>query len=469
MILVEVTKVKFVDVKKLTKYLLKIFAVLFSSGLFIGFLLLGFYFLKIHSINQEYYSRNEAKAQVALRKFPYPFKAAMAISSDIDNTETLDEFREILKFLNTKEITSMGEGLGLKIGNSFFFYEPPESAISYFSKDPNVSEAIIRFIKAGYIDYLHSYGRKTYFTRQDAVKALDELKKNKCLLDVWIDHSVTTDNFGDHNTFGLGDHPESPAYHADLTLDYGIKFAWMGRATMITGQSTPFRLQSFTSIFDDTHPYYSFVNITKEFARSFLALLGNKKYAIHKKNELVKISTLDDGQKIYEFIRFNYHWQGVGKGGDSRGLAYILSKKRLENLKKSGGYMIVYTHLGRNSDCDQFICKETQRALRNLAEEYRVGNIFVTTTSNLLNYYINRKFLNWSYEVKNDETIIYINSVNDPIVGTFVPTIKNLEGMTFYVPDQKKATIYLNNKRVADVKTNSPDYTKKESITITDR
>jgi hypothetical protein len=46
--------------------------------------------VNIHSINQQYYDRYNAKSEVALRKFPYPFKAAIAICSDIDNTGTLE-------------------------------------------------------------------------------------------------------------------------------------------------------------------------------------------------------------------------------------------------------------------------------------------------------------------------------------------------------------------------------------------
>ena len=50
---------------------------------------------------------------VSLRKFPFPFKAAMTICSDIDETRSSDEFLEIQRFLNTRSMTSMGNGIGL--------------------------------------------------------------------------------------------------------------------------------------------------------------------------------------------------------------------------------------------------------------------------------------------------------------------------------------------------------------------
>ena len=47
-----------------------------------------------------------------LRKFPYPYNAMLAISSDIDDT-TLEEFKTYHEILNTKEQTPYGQGLGL--------------------------------------------------------------------------------------------------------------------------------------------------------------------------------------------------------------------------------------------------------------------------------------------------------------------------------------------------------------------
>jgi hypothetical protein len=427
---------------------------------------MSLYLINVYTINQAYHKRYNTDSIGALRKFPYPYRAAISISSDIDNTGTLEEFLEIQKFLNTKNQTSMGAGVGLEIGNSFFFYEPPNGAISYFLGGPEVAKTIIDFIQAGYIDTIHSYGKKHDFTRKDAILALQELHKINSTIDVWIDHTLSDDNLGDDVTFGLGDHPDSAAYHADLTLDYGIKFVWLGRVTMIVGQTAPLSMATFTNIFDAAHPFYSLVNVTKEFAKNFLAYWGSKKYALHKENDLVKITTLDDGQKVYEFMRFDNNWQGVGVGANSKGLAYALSKKTLNRLKETAGYMIIYTHLGQNADCPQYICRETQDALRNLAAEFESGALYVTSTSKLLNYYINHRYLNWTYESKGDETIIHIHNVQDPLFGTFVPTEEDLQGITFYVPEKRKTRVFIGGKEVEDIQHNPPDYAGRESVTI---
>jgi hypothetical protein len=47
-----------------------------------------------------------------------------------------------------------------------------------------------------------------------------------------------------------------------------------------------------------------------------------KKYAIHKNNNLVKIKTLDDGQRVYEFMRFDNCWQGLSNGDNGSSKKY---------------------------------------------------------------------------------------------------------------------------------------------------
>ena len=424
------------------------------------------YLHKIHNINKERYKPYSTEKLVTLRKFPYPYLAAIAISSDIDNTKTLEEFLEIQKFLNTNDMTSMGRGIGLEIGNSFFFYEPPDQAISYFESEPLVRQTIIKFIEAGYIDVMHSYGKSKHFNRNDAIRGLKELSNKNLKVEVWIDHTRSIDNLGNYRTFGKGDHSESTAYHADLTIAYGIKFVWLGRVTMAIGQSVPVSYKTFTGIFDSEHILHSFMNITKEFAKNFLGVFGNEKYSLHKANDLVKITLLDDGQRVWEFIRFDNHWNGVGKGADSKGLAYSISERNLTRLKNFEGYMIVYTHFGKNSECSQYICKEAQVTLRNLANEHKLGNIFVTTTSKLLKYYIVHRYLDWSYDAASGKVNIIISKVEDPIFGAFYPKLSQLAGITFYVPDKDRASIFINEDEINDIQKNNSDDTGRESITI---
>ena len=62
-------------------------------------------------------------------------------------------------------------------------------------------------IRKGSIDAIHSYGEKKDFTRSDALKTLEELKRNKCFPKLWVDHAHAKSNLCKHHYFGKGDVP----------------------------------------------------------------------------------------------------------------------------------------------------------------------------------------------------------------------------------------------------------------------
>ena len=119
-----------------------------------------------------------------------------------------------------------------------------------------------------------------------------------------------------------------------------------------------------------------------------------------------------------------------------------------------------------NENCPQYICPQTQTALRDLAQEFYSGEIYVTTTSKLLNYYITRRYLDWEYESTGDKITIKIQGIGDPIFGLSQPPANKLAGITFDVPSSLPAEVYLGNQKLAHVTRNPSDHTNRESITI---
>lgn len=408
--------------------------------------------------------------KVSLRRFPYPYKAAIAICSDIDETKTTEEFLEIQQFLNTKNTTSMGEGVGLEIGNSIYFYDD-KGEFSYFTHDEHAKRVIIDMIRAGYIDCLHSYGDGAT-SRDDVLRALDVLHGADCKLDVWINHYGARSNLGRKFEYRLGDcrgdDPGSDVYHADVTLDYGIRFVWVGAGTRIIGQSAPSMnaLSSLATVFDPRYPLHTGYSVAKELSKSILGRWGDERFIFHRLNNLTQVTRLEDGQKVYEFVRhFNDPVNG-SQGATSRGLAYVISKHALDRLRATQGFMIVYTHLGKNSDCQQVIARETQEALRNLEQEYRRGRIYVTTTSKILNYHHSWQYLVWSHQQSDGLMKIYIDRLDDPVFGQRHPTAEQLQGLTFFVPDSRRADVYLRGVKMKDIRRNPPDESGVESISI---
>src|SRR5688572_22286013 len=171
---------------------------------------------------------------LSLRRLPYPYRAALAICRDLDETPDAQVYEEQMRFLNTREMTSMGEGLGLEVGNTIYFDMPP-GQFAYWNTDDAGREMARALIRSGHIDCLHSYGDLAT-TRAHAVRALEELERHQLSLKVWIDHAQAATNFGADIMQGHGDEPGHPAYHADLTLRHGIRYVWRGRVTSVIGQ-----------------------------------------------------------------------------------------------------------------------------------------------------------------------------------------------------------------------------------------
>src|SRR5437879_4067835 len=88
---------------------------------------------------------------VQLAKYPYPYRAMMAICSDLDETPNRTTYLEMMRFLNTTEQTSLGQGVGLEAGNSLYFMTPP-GQYSYFGTDDIGRELARTLIRSGHID-----------------------------------------------------------------------------------------------------------------------------------------------------------------------------------------------------------------------------------------------------------------------------------------------------------------------------
>ena len=114
-------------------------------------------------------------APIRLRRIPYPYKAMLAICSDLDGTSDRRVYWEweIMRFLNTTEMSSMGRGVGLEVGNSIHFRAIPPQ-FSCWDTDDAGHEMVRTLIRSGHIDCLHTFGELVY-TRDEAKRVLDFL------------------------------------------------------------------------------------------------------------------------------------------------------------------------------------------------------------------------------------------------------------------------------------------------------
>jgi hypothetical protein len=393
---------------------------------------------------------------VSLRRLPYPYRAMLAICSDLDETPDRNVYWETARFLNTNTITSMGPGLGLEVGNSIYF-DMPSGQFSYWNTDDPGRAMVRALIQSGHIDCLHSFGDLAT-TRRHAVRALDELTRHDCRLAVWVDHAVAPTNLDGAIMRGRGDLPGDEAYHTDLTSTFGIRYVWRGRVTSVVGQDVRRSLRAIVQL---RHPLASLTTVLKEHAKGLLARCGSMKYAMHGPNHLLRQTRLRDGHPIWEFIRANPHWGGVSRGDTAAGLAEVLTDAMLWRLVQREAVAILYTHLGKVERRDTPLGPPTREALRRLARWQRDGRILVTTTRRLLDYCRLTRNLEVSAVEASGELRVRMTTHE----GTSDPA-RELAGLTLYVPYRDRIHLNVDGRDVSGLEHNGPDDTGRPSVTI---
>jgi hypothetical protein len=389
----------------------------------------------------------------ALRPHPYPYRAMLAITSDLDETPDVEAYLESLRYLNTRAITSIGRGVGLEVGNSIYFDMAPDQ-FSYWNTDEAGRERLRALIRSGHVDCLHSFGDLA-ITRAHAGRALDELAHHACRLRVWVDHAVAPTNFGADIMAGHGDVPGSPVYHADLTCGFGIRFVSRGRVTSVIGQDVP---RSLAGLLTPRHPVRSADTWAKELAKGLLARSRNAKYAMHGHNATLRPVRLRSGHPVQEMLRSNPHWGGVSSADTADGLSDVLTTRVLDTLVERGGRMLLYTHLGKTRAREPF-APPTRAALERLAAYHDRGAVLVTTTARLLAY---------RYAVEGAD--VSASSIDgqaqiDITVRADVEAA-DLQGLTVYTPHADTARVHVNAQPVSILARNPPDETGRASVSI---
>lgn len=395
--------------------------------------------------------RSPAAPDLRPRAIPHPYRALLAICSDLDETPDRHVYWETARYLNTTQDTPMGPGVGLEVGNSLYFDMPPEQ-FSYWNTDEAGREMVRGLVRSGHIDCLHSYGDLAT-TRAHAGRALDELSRHGCALTVWIDHAVAPTNFGADIMRGSGDLPSAAAYHADLTCGFGVRHVWRGRVTSVVGQNVRRRLRG---IWTARRPVASARTVAKEMVKGALGRTVGGKYAMHAANDLARETHLRDGRPVLEFLRANPHWRAVDKGETAAGLAEVLNARFLETLVDRGGVSVLYTHLGKVTSRDEPLPPATRRALSLLARFQHDRRILVATTRRLLDYGAAARRARARLLAQDGRTVLDVNV--DPAFAS--------DGLTFDLPRAEPVVVRCNGVEQRNVTVNAPDHSGRASVSF---
>jgi hypothetical protein len=324
-----------------------------------------------------------------LSALPPPYRGWVAISNDPDGT-TMREWDALHELL--------WQRLALPIADSFFLFNyseryPDQVCIEH---DPEI-------LAAHPHDTMHTWGdfcdtRSRLFTRDDAARGLEMLRRHGARPLVWTDHANFAGNLL-HNAVVpaqpvLEDHSGRPcenfAYSLDLIEAAGVRYVWNGRLTRRVGQDRPLGRREWYAheASPARHPrlWAAADLLAAPFWRRVRAQAfdydadANRQYFARR---------FPDGRSLHCFRRF-----GEWRYANIDGLARSLDAERLDRLAQVEGTMIVYTHLGKRAAGrgaqSQHVPPPTVAALQGLAARLREGQLLVSSVSRLLDYLVLR-------------------------------------------------------------------------------
>jgi hypothetical protein len=377
-----------------------------------------------------------------------------ALCSDVDHAVSLDAYVEFMRFLNTEKETCYGPGLNLELSNSFWFYNAEaDDQLSYFegtsSRETAFAPVCRSLWESGHLDALHTYGNfnEGGFHRGLAERALDELSKHGVNIPVWINHG------NDFNTQKIGNYsgcegadPNSPSYHLDLLSEAGTRFFWAGRTTHVAGQAAEFSLGN-------------------QFQQKLQKLVLKTKYRKIQRplpdapNRLLIQTEMADGRQVLEFQRFISRL-GEVKNTDLPDLGLQLSEGNLNALVKSGGFMLLYTHMNENLPEKAALPVPVTQGFLRLKHLNDEQVLLVTTASRLLVYADLIQHLEWEVKEHHGGFEIHLSRDDHRTIEA-----KDLIGLCFYTDHPEQTSLSINGKLVA-VQVNAKDLSGRTSISV---
>jgi hypothetical protein len=403
--------------------------------------------LRLHGRRKRAEARTEAADEppVSLRPFPYPFRAALSICNDADLL-TPASYRRLDRFLRTDAETEWGPGLALPVAGSFFLFRSPDSPNAFTVFDhlsatmTDDGDFILDCARRGVLDVLHTYGcftDSTHFTRRLAETGLEALRDHGITIETWVNHGPPTNVqcIGTHDGW-QGDLVGAAAYHADLMVEHGVRWVWTGA----------------------------------EIVDRFALDASHRSSRRDRGPALVEPYVMRDGGHVRRFYRFG------GLGGQTPVLDDLpkqLSAANLDELVKAGGYSVVYQHLGVRRvapgfgpeaygpvDDASWFRQGELAALRDLAQRYRDGEIWIAPTTRLLRYRDAHEGLRYSMHRESDADVIVISSHATGELGD----------LTFYCERPETTRVCVETtaglEPVADVRANPADETGRASLTV---
>lgn len=421
------------------------------------------------------------KANVLLRRYPFPYQAAVTISNDTDRMH-IAAFDDLHDYVNGTDDTPYGPGLGLEMSDSFWIWSQG-GLLSLFHSSPfehdtplsPEAERIISLAHCGVIDMLHNFAQwqtDRHIERDDAKRALDILDRYKLAPKIWVNHGggarMRHQMEGRWGYDRLGDDPGSASYCYDLLRQAG--FVFFSHGVMAEqhrfGEHRMYRdqaaldsdLRSY-----DFRPFFKRYNkATDTYFNPYGEPFEDEELSIKRKlfNKLLIAELAKDGSPMLLFKRF----RGIDRPSAGNFVTQV-NHYSLRELVKSRGCVIIYQHFGvqrpamsdpQRSPGQQskppVLDLHNRTAFQSLAEYQQRGEIWVPAQLRFLEFMRVRDFMDFEVKVDGNLVIIAINDLHCPATGQTELTLDQINGIGFVLPrNAGECRVFLKGREITHV------------------
>ncbi len=421
------------------------------------------------------------RSTLAVRSFPFPFRAGLAVSNDCDSqsTDCLDDWHA---FVNGSRPTRYGDGLKLEVGDSFWVYggalEP--ALFKGHPWDENHPDGyalgkIVELGRLGWLDTLHSFGNWSvrYLTPDNAAHihphARPQIEKGLARLDelgikpfVYVNHSGSVSNVGGPwGWYQKADDPEHPLYCLDLLKAFGFRYFWLDSCTQLDkfGEELDFEDDwAFRRELDRFRWAHWFRRVDENRVAHPVAMPesddARRDYLLGMFNRLILPVPANDGSRLLAFKRYRDIDQPVGATFSAQ-----VTAAKLDRLEAARGAVIVYQHFGvfgprgrsptlsrphRKRSPIPSLDEHNVATWQLIAERNRAGQLFVATVGRLLEWVWLRDALRFRLDRREDMWVVNLLGFECPVRGRGALERQHLNGLAFTVPsDAPEVLVHL--------------------------
>lgn len=415
---------------------------------------------------------------VLLRRYPFPFRAAVTISNDTDRMR-IDAFDDLHDYVNGVDDTPYGPGLGLEMSDSFWlwserrclalFHATPFDQKVDFSPD---ADRIVALAQSGILDMLHGFGEwqsNRALTRDDISRGLELLQRHGITPQIWVNHGggpkMTHQIEGRWAVGHFGDDPDHEAYCYDLLRESGFLYFSHGilAEERRFGEHRVYRSQEDMDI---DLAGYDFQRLLQRNDRNrggqisaFGDVSGLDERPIRRKlfNKVLIPDVARDGTPIMFFKRF----RGLDRPSAGSFVTQI-NHYSLRDLIRMNASVVVYQHFGVNRPAmsdprrasgvrsmPPVLDRHAVSAFEYLAEYNRSGEVWVPAQLRFLDFMRLIEFVKFDVVDSHDWKSIVIDHIACPVEGEIVPTIDDLNGLSFLLPKEAgEFRVYLRDQNV---------------------